>query len=98
MEFLKDVGREQYGFGLIKETRVKAGSLYPILHRLKTLGWIVEFDEVIDEHVEGRPKRRLYRLTETGAMEATVAVVDFYADLGVEPPALFPQRPRARVR
>lgn len=90
MEFLKDTDYEQYGFGLIKETGVKAGSLYPILDRLERVGWLVSTDEHIDEHAEGRPKRRLFRLTPLGEIEAAVAVVDFYNDLGVEPPPLPP--------
>jgi PadR family transcriptional regulator PadR len=85
MEFLKNPRRDQYGFGLMKTTGVKSGSLYPILARFEGLGWVEHYDEQIDERAEGRPKRRLYRLTGTGRPAARKAVTDFYDDLGPAP-------------
>jgi PadR family transcriptional regulator, regulatory protein PadR len=79
--FLEHPAQEQYGFGLMRTTGVKGGSLYPILERLESVGWISAHEEVIDEHAEGRPKRRLYRLTGAGRREATAALADFYRDL-----------------
>jgi PadR family transcriptional regulator PadR len=83
--FLDDPGQDQYGFGLMKITRVQSGSLYPILERLERLGWIEGHAELIDEQAEGRPRRRLYRLTALGATEARKALADFYQDLGALP-------------
>jgi DNA-binding PadR family transcriptional regulator len=83
--FLNEPTHQQYGFGLMKTTGIKSGSLYPMLDRLERLGWIVGFDECIDEHAEGRPKRRLYRLTALGEREARPALVAFYRDLGPVP-------------
>jgi PadR family transcriptional regulator, regulatory protein PadR len=85
LEFLQDPSREQYGFGLMRSTGVKSGSLYPILDRLERLRWIESHDEDIDEQAEGRPKRRLYRLTALGDREARQAVADFYRDLAPAP-------------
>ena len=35
--FVDDPSVEQYGFGLMHSTRVKSGSLYPILERFERL-------------------------------------------------------------
>lgn len=82
-QFLDNPSEEQYGFGLMRSTRVQAGSLYPILDRLERLQWIEGFDEEIDERAEGRPRRRLYHLTGLGQREGAQAVEEFYRDLGV---------------
>jgi PadR family transcriptional regulator, regulatory protein PadR len=83
--FLADPTAEQYGFGLMRATKVPAGTLYPMLERLEELGWIESHDEEIDERAAGRPRRRLYRLTGVGIRQATEAVEEFYRDLGVAP-------------
>jgi DNA-binding PadR family transcriptional regulator len=83
--FLDEPLQVQYGFGLMKVTGVKAGSLYPILERLEEEGWIKGQEEVIDEGAEGRPARRLYRLTALGETEGADALVDFYRDVGPAP-------------
>lgn len=74
LAFLEDATKEQYGFGLLKSTGVKSGSLYPLLDRLEERGWIESWDEDIDVEAEGRPRRRLYRLTPLGEREARRAV------------------------
>ncbi len=79
--FLESPGQELYGFGLMRATGVKSGSLYPLLDRLEQMGWIEGYDEAIDEHVEGRPRRRLYRLTASGKTAGKAAVLEFYRDL-----------------
>jgi PadR family transcriptional regulator, regulatory protein PadR len=83
--FLEDPTREQYGFGLMRATGVKSGSLYPILEQLERIGWVESHQEVIDERAEGRPRRQLYRLTLIGEREGRQAVADFYRDLGPVP-------------
>jgi PadR family transcriptional regulator len=83
--FLDDPDEEQYGFGLMRSTGVKSGSLYPILDRFERLRWIAGYDEAINEHAEGRPKRRLYRLTALGERQARKAVAAFYRDIGSLP-------------
>jgi PadR family transcriptional regulator len=84
-EFLATPNQEQYGFGLMKVTGVKSGSLYPILTRFEQLGWIESYEEQIDEREEGRPHRHLYRLTGMGRPAAQRALEDFYQDLGPLP-------------
>jgi len=80
--FLDDPGRELYGFGLMRSTGVKPGSLYPTLDRLEGCGWLRSADEEIDEVTAGRPKRRLYRITALGEREGAKAVDEFIRDLG----------------
>jgi PadR family transcriptional regulator PadR len=67
---------ERYGYDLIRETGLKAGSLYPVLIRLADRG----LTESRWEPGQGRPARQLYRLTaarpaETAA-ESTAPVND----------------------
>jgi DNA-binding PadR family transcriptional regulator len=69
----------------MRATGVKSGSLYPMLERFERRRWIEAFDESIDEHAEGRPRRRLYRLTGVGEREARAALIDFHRNVGPAP-------------
>ena len=83
--FLSEPEAEQYGFALMKLTGVKSGSLYPILARFQELGWIDSYEEEIDVREEGRPRRRMYRLTGMGRPQASLALDEFYRDVGPVP-------------
>jgi PadR family transcriptional regulator PadR len=72
--FLSDTGRDWFGFDLMEKTGLKSGTVYPLLHGLKEDGWLSAIKEKIDPKVEGRPARRLYRLTGPGAREAAAVV------------------------
>ena len=80
-QFLDSPGADQYGFGLMRATGLASGTLYPMLERFQTLGWIQSHLEAIDESAEGRPRRRLYCLTALGQREADRALKDFFRDL-----------------
>jgi len=54
-----------------------SGTLYPILLRLEAAGWFVSRWESIDPSVAGRPRRRLYRLTQTGLKRASEVFASF---------------------
>lgn len=70
---LDEPDQPQYGFDLVKKTRVATGSMYPILDRLERAGWIVgEWEQLPDG--EPRPARRYYRLTPEGVGHATAAI------------------------
>lgn len=70
---LKDPARELYGLELAQQTGLLPGTAYPILLRLENQGWIASRWEDIDPHAEKRPVRRYYRLTASGATQASAA-------------------------
>lgn len=55
-----------YGLELVEQTKIKSGTLYPILMRLEGTGWLESDLENIDPKVAGRRARRYYRLTTVG--------------------------------
>ena len=64
--FLDQDTEPQYGVEITKQTRVQAGTLYPILIRLERNGWLTSDWEDIDPVSAGRGPRRYYVLTEMG--------------------------------
>ena len=78
-----DPGAWRYGYELGQQVGLKAGSLYPILIRLRDRGLLEASWE--DAPPPGRPPRHLYRLTEEGMRLAASA-------------AAAPIRPAARPR
>jgi len=68
--FLADTDLEWYGFSLVDQTKIKSGTLYPILIRLEQAGWLASRLEDIDPKIAGRPPRRLYALTGQGERAA----------------------------
>jgi DNA-binding PadR family transcriptional regulator len=71
---LRDPARELYGLELSEETGLLPGTAYPILLRLEGEGWVTSRWEDIDPKAEKRPARRYYRLTATGATQASAAL------------------------
>ncbi len=68
--FLDDTAQPRYGFELMGLTGLASGTLYPILARLESAGWLVSDREDIDPVAEGRPARRMYRISPRGAQLA----------------------------
>ena len=64
--FLSDPNGQHYGLELAEQAGIPIGSIYPILARLETAGWLASDWEKIDEAKEGRRARRYYRLTTLG--------------------------------
>jgi PadR family transcriptional regulator len=58
---------EHYGLKISEASGLPTGSIYPILTRLETAGWVTSSWEDIDESAEGRRRRRYYKLTKDGA-------------------------------
>jgi PadR family transcriptional regulator, regulatory protein PadR len=54
------------GADIAKATGVGSGTLYPLLARLETAGWLKGEWEKVEPSEVGRPRRRLYRLTGLG--------------------------------
>ena len=71
---LADPTRELYGLEIGDQAALPSGTIHPILARLEGLGGVESEWEDIDPRVEGRPQRRYYRLTASGADSARDAV------------------------
>ena len=65
-EFLADPWATRYGYDLMRATGFPSGKLYPILAKLVDAGLLLREKEQIDPSREGRPARRVYRLSERG--------------------------------
>lgn len=76
---LSDPSADHYGYALSKATKIKGGSLYPILERLESEGWVEA--EWKAPTTPGRPPRRCYRLTGSGARNARLALADATAKI-----------------
>ena len=72
---LRDIRDERYGLDIAREAHLPSGTIYPILARLESAGWLESGWEDIDEAKEGRRRRRYYRLTGHGVREARRAVL-----------------------
>lgn len=64
---------EVSGFDIIRKTKLWSGTLYPILARLESRGWLSSAWEELESKHAARPRRRLYKITELGAAEAATA-------------------------
>lgn len=73
---LREPGRELYGLELSEETGLQPGTAYPILLRLEHEGWLTSRWEDVDPREQKRPARRYYRLTASGATQASAAVAN----------------------
>ena len=66
-----------WGLSIIKESLRPAGSVYPILERLETAGWVASKWE--DNSDRPGPRRRYYELSGDGAAAAREVVRNFNA-------------------
>ncbi|MGZ3147184.1 PadR family transcriptional regulator [Lentzea chajnantorensis] len=71
---LSDPTAEHFGLEIAKSAGMMPGTAYPILARLVRLGWLETRWENVDPRAAGRPRRRFYRLTETGVLAARPAL------------------------
>src|SRR5215207_7820550 len=75
---LEDPAQERYGMEIGAAAGLPSGTVHPILARLEGLGWLESRWEDVDPRVEGRPPRRYYRLTASGAQSARDALARAY--------------------
>ena len=61
-----------YGYEISQHTRLKSGTLYPILIRLADQGWLET--RWAEPQRQGRPARHTYRLTQVGSRAAAALV------------------------
>ena len=90
-QMLENPAADHYGFALAEATSFPSGTIYPILARLETAGWLASFWEQGDPAELERPRRRMYRLTGAGAHAAREALSATQRLLGALPPAAQPQ-------
>ncbi|MCU1523388.1 MAG: PadR family transcriptional regulator [Microbacteriaceae bacterium] len=64
-----------WGLLVIKSSGRPAGSVYPILERLESTGWVTSSWEADDSRPG--PRRRYYELTEGGAAAASETIAAF---------------------
>jgi PadR family transcriptional regulator, regulatory protein PadR len=62
-EFLQAPKQWQYGYDISRNTALKAGTMYPLLMRLASLGLLEARWETPEA---GKPPRHMYRLTSAG--------------------------------
>jgi len=88
--------RWHHGYALAKRTKLKSGTLYPILIRLAERGLVEACWET--EPPPGRPRRHQYRLSTDGLAAATAALAAADAVAGTRPAADEPDRRRRALR
>lgn len=65
---LRTQGEPTWGLRIVKSTGRPPGTVYPILDRLETAGWVESTWE--DDDARPGPRRRIYRFTPDGAAAA----------------------------
>jgi DNA-binding PadR family transcriptional regulator len=81
---LSEPTREKYGLQICGEAGLPSGTIHPILRRFENLGWLESFwEDEAGAHLEGRPARRYYRLTEDGAERARTALAQATTSVSV---------------
>lgn len=66
---------EVYGLQIVRASGLAAGTIYPILQRLLSAGWVVARWEPREQaQAEHRPPRRYYELSPQGRARATNAL------------------------
>jgi len=73
-------GSDLYGYEIMQLTGLASGTLYPLLNRFESEGWLTSSWERASPQHEGRPRRRHYRITGLGQMAACRAL----GSLGME--------------
>lgn len=65
---------ELYGLELVDATGLPPGTIYPIMARLESAGWVSSRWEETGQEARGRPRRRYYQLTADGIASARSAL------------------------
>jgi len=73
---LEDPTSAHYGLEIANAVNFPTGTVYPIMARLEAAGWVSSTWENVTPSEEGRPRRRLYTLTGSGARAARQALAD----------------------
>ena len=73
---LENPRRSLAGSDICKQTGMLSGTIYPILTRLNRAGWLDSDWEQLDPREAGRPRKRLYHLTDLGYNKARRALTE----------------------
>jgi PadR family transcriptional regulator PadR len=65
-----------YGLEVIERTGLPSGTVYPLLARLESEGWITSYWETDTPGARG-PRKRFYEITVDGAERARAALADY---------------------
>jgi PadR family transcriptional regulator PadR len=88
---MADPSSRHWGYDLSRQTGLRSGVLYPILHRMLDENWLVDGWEHFDGGRRKRPPRRYYELTDHGRAELgallAAAPARAYGRRGVARPA-----------
>ena len=68
---------ELYGLEVMRRSKLTSGTLYPIFDRLEEAGIIAGRWEDKADSESGGPRRRFYRLTPHGAVEAHQILLEY---------------------
>ncbi len=82
---------QHWGYVLAQRAGVFSGTLYPLLRRLESEGWLAAGWEDPATITDGRPPRRYYTLTPTGRSE-----LGALAALALSTPTPSPRRSHGR--
>ena len=73
---LEKPAERRFGAEISRATKVGPGTLYPMLARLEHARWLSGEWEAVDPRQAGRPRRRLYRLTDIGENNGRAALTE----------------------
>jgi len=74
--FLENPGEEIAGIEIVRSSRLASGTAYPIMLRLERVGLLTSRWEDGDPATLGRPRRRYYTITKSGADSARSALAE----------------------
>ena len=76
--FINNPLRIYSGADICRKAKLKSGTVYPMLIKLEIGGWLSSELEKIDPRKEGRPKRRLYKITYKGSVEGQKILAEHF--------------------
>jgi PadR family transcriptional regulator, regulatory protein PadR len=70
------------GADIARQIGLGSGTLYPLLQKLENAGWLKSKWENVDPSEAGRPRRRQYKLTGRGQMQAAKELAELQIHAG----------------
>lgn len=80
-QFLRDPAAPLYGQRVVDLTKLRPGTVYPLLGRMADEGWLSDTWENPEDRTTGRPLRRYFCLTSAGLKMAQAMATDPQARL-----------------